>query len=56
MIDNILHIIGICPDNSGHIDLVDLFAVYGFLFSNVFYIIKMNLVYIKNKICSKDDK
>lgn len=50
MIDSILHIIGICPDNGVHIDLIDLFAVYGFLFSNVFYIIKMNLIYIKNLV------
>lgn len=48
MVDSILHMIGLCPDSGVHIDLIDLFAVYGYLFNNMFYILKINLLYIKN--------
>jgi len=47
MADSIMHLVGICPDSGVHIDLIDLIAVYGFLFSNVFYILKLKYIQIK---------
>jgi len=48
--ETILHFIGLCPDTGAHTDLIDLFAVYGFLFNNLSYVTKSVFIYAKYKL------
>lgn len=52
-IHELIHLIGICPDNYSHLDLMDIVSIYYYEFQYTFHIFMDKLKQIYSKICGQ---
>ena len=56
MMETLMHTIGVCPDRMSHIDLIDVFTIFGFVVASTWLFLKSYISIVFELIKSKFKK